>query len=82
LTTIRPATRQAGTHRHRRLARRAGDQRRGVRRVHGIARLTRQIVDALGDLYRPASYSMVESLPRTALGKKPFMANGELWQTI
>ncbi|MFD9903640.1 AMP-binding protein [Streptomyces sp. NPDC059063] len=34
-----------------------------------LARLTREIVDALGDLYTPASYSIADSLPRTAVGK-------------
>ncbi|MEU1805083.1 AMP-binding protein [Streptomyces sp. NPDC019937] len=33
------------------------------------ARLTGEIVDALGDLYEPASYSITDSLPRTAVGK-------------
>jgi fatty-acyl-CoA synthase len=32
-------------------------------------RLSHQITDALGELYTPASYSIAESLPRTALGK-------------
>lgn len=31
--------------------------------------LTHGIVDALGDLYTPASYSIADSLPRTAVGK-------------
>ncbi|MFI8931540.1 AMP-binding protein [Streptomyces sp. NPDC053474] len=34
-----------------------------------LVRLTRDIVDALGDLYAPASYSITGSLPRTAVGK-------------
>ena len=38
-------------------------------RAPDLARLTREIVDALGDLYRPASYSIADSLPRTAVGK-------------
>ena len=33
------------------------------------ALLTREIVDALGDLYEPASYSITDSLPRTSVGK-------------
>jgi fatty-acyl-CoA synthase len=32
-------------------------------------RLTRQITEALGNLYAPASYSIAESLPRTPVGK-------------
>jgi len=31
--------------------------------------LTRQVVDTLGDLYAPASYSVADSLPRTTVGK-------------
>jgi fatty-acyl-CoA synthase len=34
-----------------------------------LTRLTREIVDALGDLYTPASLSITESLPRTTVGK-------------
>jgi fatty-acyl-CoA synthase len=34
-----------------------------------LALLTRKIVDALGDLYTPASYSITGSLPRTTVGK-------------
>lgn len=34
-----------------------------------FSRLTGEIVDALGDLYVPASYSVAEALPRTAIGK-------------
>ncbi|GHJ37165.1 AMP-binding protein [Streptomyces sp. TS71-3] len=34
-----------------------------------LPELTRQIVEALGDLYAPASYSIGESLPRTTVGK-------------
>ncbi|MFG7943835.1 AMP-binding protein [Streptomyces cacaoi] len=34
-----------------------------------LPRLTRDIVDALGELYTPASYSVTGSLPRTAVGK-------------
>ncbi|GGR85917.1 fatty acid CoA ligase [Streptomyces aureoverticillatus] len=34
-----------------------------------LARLTREIVDALGDLYAPASYSITDALPRTTVGK-------------
>ncbi|MDO0929918.1 AMP-binding protein [Streptomyces sp. TG1A-8] len=37
--------------------------------VPNLARLTREIVDAFGDLYTPASYSITESLPRTTVGK-------------
>jgi fatty-acyl-CoA synthase len=38
-------------------------------RIPDFGELTRQIADALGDLYAPASYSIAEFLPRTALGK-------------
>ncbi|MEU0948547.1 AMP-binding protein [Streptomyces canus] len=34
-----------------------------------LSRLTRGIVDALGELYEPASYSITDSLPRTTVGK-------------
>ncbi|NMO55515.1 AMP-binding protein [Actinoplanes sp. TBRC 11911] len=34
-----------------------------------LPELTRRIVDALGEIYRPASYRIVGSLPRTPLGK-------------
>ncbi|MFJ3823440.1 AMP-binding protein [Streptomyces nodosus] len=34
-----------------------------------LSELTREIVDALGDLYAPASYSIADSLPRTTVGK-------------
>ncbi|WP_329454173.1 AMP-binding protein [Streptomyces sp. NBC_01497] len=34
-----------------------------------LPRLTGQIVDALGELYAPASYSLAASLPRTTVGK-------------
>jgi fatty-acyl-CoA synthase len=37
--------------------------------VPDFGQLTRQIVDALGDLYTPASYSIAESLPHTTLAK-------------
>ncbi|MFE0874657.1 AMP-binding protein [Streptomyces smyrnaeus] len=37
--------------------------------VPDLPRLTREIVDALGDLYTPASYAIADALPRTAVGK-------------
>ncbi|PJM93883.1 AMP-binding protein [Streptomyces sp. CB01373] len=37
--------------------------------VPDLSELTREIVDALGDLYAPASYSIADSLPRTTVGK-------------
>ncbi|MFE1980179.1 AMP-binding enzyme [Streptomyces mirabilis] len=37
--------------------------------VPDLPRLTRQIVDALGDFYTPASYSITDPLPRTTVGK-------------
>ncbi|GGV12016.1 AMP-binding enzyme [Streptomyces spectabilis] len=37
--------------------------------VPDLAQLTREVADALGDLYTPASYSIADSLPRTAVGK-------------
>jgi fatty-acyl-CoA synthase len=37
--------------------------------IPDLPRLTRQIADALGDLYTPASYSITSSLPRTTVGK-------------
>ncbi|WP_428814620.1 class I adenylate-forming enzyme family protein [Streptomyces albus subsp. chlorinus] len=37
--------------------------------VPDLPRLTREIVDALGDLYTPASYVVADALPRTAVGK-------------
>ncbi|MEI5098319.1 AMP-binding protein [Streptomyces sp. PmtG] len=38
-------------------------------RVPDLAQLTREIVHTLGDLYTPTSYSVADSLPRTAVGK-------------
>lgn len=37
--------------------------------VPEFSQLSRDIVEALGNLYAPASYSVAESLPRTAVGK-------------
>ncbi|MFJ2564103.1 class I adenylate-forming enzyme family protein [Streptomyces sp. NPDC087568] len=37
--------------------------------VPDLSELTCEIVDALGDLYAPASYSIAGSLPRTTVGK-------------
>lgn len=37
--------------------------------VPDLKGLTRQIVDALGDLYEPASYVVTDALPRTVVGK-------------
>ncbi|MFG2357518.1 AMP-binding protein [Streptomyces sp. NPDC048521] len=37
--------------------------------VPDLARLSREIVDALGDLYTPASYSITDALPITTVGK-------------
>ena len=37
--------------------------------VWDFGQLTRQITDALGELYAPASYSIAESIPRTPVGK-------------
>jgi fatty-acyl-CoA synthase len=34
-----------------------------------LARLTREITGALGDLYAPVSYSIADALPRTTIGK-------------
>jgi fatty-acyl-CoA synthase len=38
-------------------------------RVPDFHQLSRQITDALGELYTPASYSVADSLPHTTLGK-------------
>jgi fatty-acyl-CoA synthase len=37
--------------------------------VPDFPQLTRQITEALGELYAPASYSVSEALPHTAIGK-------------